>query len=268
ALLGLFPGMLAVISIYGLVADPSTVKGVLGTFAGTLPPQARAVVNEALVAFVVRPSGNLTLRVVVGILAVLWSSSNGMGVLVRAINTASDNRERRSFFARRAVALLFTLSGVIGIAVVVPAVTAVPKLLHRVNADLLTLLGPPLVLAGTAFVALLVLFRYAPYKRPPQLREVAPGAAVASVAWLLVSGGYSLYVRYLAQLTSTYGALEGVVVLELWFYFSAIVLLYAAELNTVLRRGATSDGPSSVPVSRVPPSRATASERGGHSTGE
>lgn len=264
ALLGLFPGMLAVISIYGLVADPTSVSRVLGSFARTMPPQARAVVNEALVAFVVRPSGDLTLRVVVGILAVLWSSSNGMGVLVRAINTASDIRERRSFFARRAVALLFTLSGVIGIAVVVPAVTAVPKILHLLRADLLTLLVPPLVLASVVFGALLVLFRYAPYKRQPRIAEVAPGAALASVAWLLVSGGYSLYVRFLARLTSTYGALEGVIVLELWFYFSAIVILYAAELNTVLRaRAGVLPPPSSM---RLP--YPIASERTADSTGE
>jgi len=244
ALLGLFPGLLAVVSIYGLVADPASVQSVLLSLAGTLPPQARAVVNEGLLTFVERPSGDLTLRVVVGILAVLWSSSSGMGVLVRAINQAYGVSERRSFFGRRAIALGFTLAGVVSIAVVVPALTALPKVLHALRADVLTVLVPPVALAGAAFIALLVLFRYAPYKHPRTFRAVAPGAALAAGAWLLVSAGYSFYVRYLARLTSTYGAFEGVIVLLLWFYVSALVLLYAAELNVVLaaRRGPLSVG--------------------------
>jgi membrane protein len=247
ALLGLFPGLLAVVSIYGLVADPASVQGVLSFFLRTMPPQARSVVNDGLGAFVGRPSGDLTLRVVIGILAVLWSSSSGMGVLVHAINQAHGVSERRSFFGRRLIALGFTLAGVVSIAVVVPALTALPKVLHALGADGLTVLVPPLALASAAFIALLVLFRYAPYKQPRTFRAVAPGAAVAALAWLLVSAGYSFYVRYLARLTSTYGALEGVIVLELWFYFSALVLLYAAELNVVLaaRHGPASVGPRS-----------------------
>ncbi len=248
ALLGLFPGLLAVVSIYGLVADPATVQNVLSSLAHNLPPQARSVVNEGLGAFVQRPSGDLTLRVVIGILAVLWSSSSAMGVLVHAINQAHGVSEHRSFFGRRVVALGFTLAGVVSVAVVVPALTALPKVLHALGADLLTVLVPPLALAGAAFLALLVLFRYAPYKQPRTFRAVAPGAAVAAVAWLLVSAGYSFYVRYLARLTSTYGALEGVIVLLLWFYFSALVLVYSAELNVVLaaRHGPISVGPRSV----------------------
>lgn len=247
ALLGLFPGLLAVVSIYGLVADPATLQSVLSSLAHTLPPQARAVVNEGLVTFVERPSGDLTLRVVIGILAVLWSSSSGMGVLVRAINQAYGVSEHRSFFGRRAIALGFTAAGVVSVAVVVPALTALPKVLHALRADVLTVLVPPLAFTGAAFLALLVLFRYAPYKHPRTFKAVAPGAALAAGAWLLVSAGYSFYVRYLARLASTYGALEGVIVLLLWFYVSALVLLYAAELNVVLagRRGPLSVGPRS-----------------------
>lgn len=236
ALLGLFPSLLAIVSIYGLVADPVSVETVLSSLARALPPQARALVISGLAEFVKRSSGDLTLRIVLGLLAVLWSSSSGMSVLVRAINVAYEVKEHRSFFARRAIALLFTLGGVVSMAVVAPALTAVPRLLHLFHADTLLVLVPFFALALAAFVALLVLFRYAPYRRPSTFAEVAPGAALASVAWIVMSGGYSLYVRFLARFSSTYGALEGVIVLELWFYFSAQVLLYAAELNVVLAR--------------------------------
>jgi membrane protein len=236
ALLGLFPALLAVVSIYGLVADPASVEAALGALVRTLPPQARKLVIESVAEFVRRSSGDLTFRIVFGFIGVLWSSSSGMSVLVRAINVAYDVKEHRSFFGRRAIALLFTLCGVVGVAVVVPALIAIPRLLHVFRAETLLVLVPPLGLAVAAFVTLLGLFRYAPYRTPATLAEIAPGAALASVAWLLVSGAYSLYVRYFAHFSSTYGALEGVIVLELWFYFSAQVLLYAAELNVVLAR--------------------------------
>jgi membrane protein len=241
ALLGLFPALLALVSIYGLVADPASVQHVLSDLAQTLPQQARALVTQGLADFVLRTSGDLTISIVLGILAVLWSSSSGMGVLVRAINLAYGVQERRSFFGRRLIALSFTLAGVIGVAFVVPAITALPKVLHLLRAETLMVVVPPVVLGTALFLSLLVLFRYAPYRKQPTLAAVVPGAVLASVAWLAVSGAYSLYVRFFARMTSTYGALEGVVVLELWFYFSATVLLYAAELNVELaeRRSAT-----------------------------
>ncbi|HTQ05779.1 MAG TPA: YihY/virulence factor BrkB family protein [Polyangiaceae bacterium] len=251
ALLGLFPSLLAIVSIYGLVANPASAEAVLTSLARTLPPQARELVLSGLAEFVKRSSGDLTLRIVFGFGAVLWSSSSGMSVLVRAINVAYEVKEHRNFFARRAIALLFTLGGVVGVAVVVPALTAVPRLLHLFRADTLLVFVPPLALAVTAFLALLVLFRYAPYRQPSSFAEVAPGAALASIAWLVVSGAYSLYVRFLARFGSTYGALEGVVVLELWFYFSAQVLLYAAELNVVLGRRQSAPARGDRPVTAL-----------------
>jgi membrane protein len=242
ALLGLFPALLAVVSIYGLVADPASVEAALTALVRALPPQARKLVIESIAEFVRRSSGDLTFRIVFGFVGVLWSSSSGMSVLVRAINVAYDVKEHRSFFGRRAIALFFTLCGVVGVAFVVPALIAVPRLLHIFRAETLLVLVPPAVLAILAFATLLMLFRYAPYRKPATFSELAPGAALASVAWLIVSGAYSLYVRYLAHFSSTYGALEGVIVLELWFYFSAQVLLYSAELNVVLaRRRSTPD---------------------------
>jgi len=237
ALLGLFPSLLGVVSLYSLVADPHRVQQVFGVLARTLPPQAARLVTQGLAAFVRRSSSDLTFSVVVGFLAVLWSSSSGMGSLVRALNVAFDVKERHSFFERRAIALLFTLTSVIGVVVVVPSITALPKLLHALGAQSFGVVVPPVALASTAFLVLLVLFRYAPYRRRPSFREVAPGAFAASVSWLLVSGTYSFYVTFFARLSSTYGALEGVIVLELWFYLSALVLLYAAELNVELSRG-------------------------------
>jgi len=236
ALFGLFPSMLALVSLYGLVADPASIQSVVNSLTATLPLQAQKLVQEGLTEFVARTSSDLTFSVFVGIVGVLWSSSSGMGALVHAINVASDNPQHRSFFGRRLIALSFTLVGVISVAVVVPALTALPRLAHLLRADTPLVILPSLVLMAIAFVALLVLFRYAPYKQTLRMRDVVPGAAAASLSWLLMSAAYSLYVRFLSRMSSTYGVLEGVIVLELWFYLSALMLLYAVELNVELGR--------------------------------
>lgn len=242
-LLGLFPSLLAIVSVYGLVADPAEVEGALTSLAHALPSQARVLVVGGLAEFVERPSESLGFRLAFGLIAALWSSSSAMAVLVRAINVAYGLPEHRSFFGRRRIAIAFTLGGVASVAVVVPLLTALPKLLHLMRADLLMVFLPWMVLAAAAFLSLLMLFRYAPYRRGRSWRAAVPGALAASLIWLLMSGLYSLYVRYIARFTSTYGALEGVIVLELWLYVSALVLLYGAELNAELeaRRHANRD---------------------------
>jgi membrane protein len=236
ALLGLFPALLAVVSVYGLLADPQNLEGVLVDFARPLPPQARSVILGSFGDFVRRPSADLTLSAVLGTVGVLWSCSSGMSVLVRAINVTHSVRERRSFFKRRLIGLLFTLSAVVGVVVVVPGITALPKILPVLGAGTPSLVVPPVALAIFAFGALSALFRYAPVGGPRSFSEVVPGAAAASTAWLAMSGLYSLYVGFFSSYSSTYGALEGVIVLLLWFYFSSLVMLYAAELNVLIAR--------------------------------
>jgi membrane protein len=235
-LLGFFPALLAIVSIYGLVADPASVEAVLRSLARALPVSAREIVLSGLTGFVKRPSESLGLSVGLGLLAVLWSASSAMSVLVRAINIAYGIRERRNFFARRGMAVIYTLVGVVSVSIVVPVVTVLPKLLHFLRADTLTVLLPWSVLAVGSFVAILGLIRFAPYRRAPRLRGLIPGVLATSVAWLVVSAGFSLYVRYFARYSSTYGALEGVIVLEFWLYVSALVLLYGAELCAELER--------------------------------
>jgi len=236
ALLGLFPSLLALVSIYGLVADPADVEAALIAIAQALPPQARRLVIEGLAAFVQRSSDDLTFSIVFSLVAVLWSSSSGMGVLVHRINVAYGAPERRSFFGRRALALCLTLAAVVAISFVVPALTAIPKVLAALRAEILLVLVAPLALGTAAFLALLTLFHYAPYRQDLRFRDVLPGAAAASLAWVVMTGAYTFYLRFFARLSSTYGALEGVIVLLLWFYFSAIVLLYAVELNVEVAR--------------------------------
>jgi len=170
-----------------------------------------------------------------GFAAVLWSASSAMSVLVRAINVAYDLPERHSFLKRRGIAVLFTLAGMLGLFVLIPVATVLPKILAvlHVGGALVVLRWPALGLV--AWITFGLLYRYAVEQRPlPGLRAVLPGATAAALLWVGLCTVYSAYVEYFTSFDSTYGALTGVIVLEFWLYLSALIVVYGAELNAEL----------------------------------
>jgi membrane protein len=235
--LGLFPALLAMVSLYGLVADPVAIEHTIYAVTRSLPASARDLVIDELSKFVTSPSRSLSVSMVLAFLAVLWSASSAMSVLVRAINVAYDLPERRNFLQRRRVAVLFTLAAMLGLFVLIPLVALLPKLLtlFHVGAAVSLLRWPALALL--AWLAFGVLYRYAAERSPlPTVRGVLPGATFSALLWVLLCAVYSAYVEYFTSFSATYGALTGVVVLEFWLYISALILVYGAELNAELER--------------------------------
>ncbi len=235
--LGLFPALLAMVSLYGLVADPAAIQHTIYGITRSLPASARDVVIDELSTFVARPTRSLSVSMVLAFFAVLWSSSSAMSVLVRAINVAYDLPQRRSFLHRRQIAVVFTLGAMFGLFVLIPMLALLPKLLSlfHVGAAVVVLRWP--AMGVVAWCAFAVLYRYAVEKRPVvSLKRVAPGATLAATCWVLLCGVYSAYVQYLTSFSATYGALTGIIVLEFWLYISALILVYGAELNAELDR--------------------------------
>lgn len=235
--LGLFPALLAMVSLYGLVADPVAIERAIYTVARSLPPAGRDLVIGELSNFIARDSSSLSLSMVLGFLAVLWSASSAMSVLVRAINVAYDLPERHNFFKRRRIAILFTVAGMFGLFVLIPVVAVLPKLLafFHIGGAVVLLRWP--VMAAVAWLTFGLLYRYAAQQSPlPSMRAVLPGASAAALLWVGLCAVYSLYVEYFTSFSSTYGALTGVIVLQFWLYVSALILVYGAELNAELAR--------------------------------
>lgn len=238
--LGLFPALLAVVSLYGLIADPIAIQHTIYGVARSLPAAARDVVIGELSKFIARPSSSLSWSMILSFLAVLWSSSSAMSVLVRAVNVAYDLPERRSFLQRRRIAVLFTLAAMLGLFVLVPLVALLPRLLTflHVGAAVALLRWP--LLALVAWFSFALLYRYAADRSPlASLRAVAPGATAATLLWVLLCAVYSAYVQYLTSYSATYGAVTGAIVLQFWLYLSALILVYGAELNAELARSTT-----------------------------
>lgn len=177
----------------------------------------------------------------VGALVTVYSAAGGINALMKAMNRAFGVRETRMLPARIALGMVLTILGGIGFVVSVVAVIG-GTLMTRDLADragfggatwtLLSLLRWPIVFA-VLLVAVGALFRYGSCVRPPW-RWALAGSATFAVAWLVVTYGFGLYVSRIGNFDATYGALGGIIVLMLWYYLTAIILLCAAELTAIL----------------------------------
>lgn len=240
AFLALFPALLAALNLYGLVADPSEVGEQVQQLTALLPRSAQSLIVDQLAAVSAGSNRALGLGLAASLLAALWSASGGAMGLIRAVNTAYDEKEERGFLKLRAIALALTLGAFVFGLVAVALLTVAPVVFDAVGLGGIGLfLGQALrwALLVVLVVALLaVIYRVAPDRNAPKLRWASTGAVVATALWLIVSVGFSLYVDNFGRYNKTYGSVAGVIVLLLWLYFTAYLVLIGAEINAESER--------------------------------
>jgi membrane protein len=232
-LLALFPAIIAGVSIYGLVADPQTVRDQINRLAETLSPETAKLIGTQIQQVTSSAGGALGLATVLGILTALWSASSGMKALITGVNLAYDETEGRKFVKLRGLSILMTLGAMVLLAVALalivgfPAVPdSWPTVLQWAAAILRFVLLAVLLMAGLA-----ALYRYAPDRDKPKWGWASPGSVVATVLWVLASVGFSIYVNAFGNYNKTYGALAGIIILMFWLFLTAFVVLVGAELN-------------------------------------
>lgn len=245
AILALFPAIAALISIYGLMADPAQVEQQIQAMSGFLPGEASTLIREQMHSVASRSGGALGLGVAAGILFALWSSAKGTKSMMTALNIVYDEDESRGFFKLNAVALLLTLFMVLlgvvalGLIVVLPVALGVIGL-GGVAETLVSLARWP-ILGALVVLALAILYRYAPDRHRPRWRWTSWGATGAALLWLLASWGLSVYVSNFGNYGATYGSVGAVIVLLLWLYVSAFVVLLGAEVNAEMEHQTARD---------------------------
>jgi membrane protein len=156
ALLALFPGIAAFVSIYGLFADPSTIVGHLDTIAGFAPGGAIDVLRQQLTRLAAQGSTRLGIGFLVGLVISLWSANSGIKALFGALNAVYEEKEKRSFSKLNAVTLSFTIGITAFLLIALACVVALPVVLHYILAAgtaglLLNLARWPILLVLVAF---------------------------------------------------------------------------------------------------------------------
>jgi membrane protein len=245
ALLALVPALVAVVSIYGLVADESTVVRQVHDTLGAAPSEVRDMVTQQLRSIVEGSSSSAGIAAVLGILVALWSASSGMNQLIGAINLAYDEDETRGFVKVRALSLAMTIGAIVFLLLAFGAIALVPALAAKAGLGTAARIAIGVVrwvllLAGL-LAGLAVLYRYGPARDEPKWAWASPGAIFATVAWLIVSLAFSLYTANFGRYNETYGTLGAVVVTMLWLYLTAVVVILGAELNAEMERQTARD---------------------------
>ena len=237
-LMALFPAITAFIAISGLLVDPSTVVEQVRGLSGMVPEDVITIITDQATAVAGSREGGLGLAAIFGILVAFYSASKGMASLVEGINVAYDEEEERGFFKLKLVTFALTAFLMLGLLVSLFAMLGVPTLLAFLNfgnvIETLMTIGLWIALLVLTMIGLSVLYRYAPSRDEPEWRWASFGAVAGCGLWLVASAGFAFYVSNFGSYNESFGALAGVVVLLMWFWISAFIILMGAELNAEL----------------------------------
>lgn len=239
----LFPTLTAVVSLYGLVADRGMVKRQIGAMQGVLPPEAVKLIATWLQALVQGPTTRFGIGLIVSLVLAVWSMWSAAGMLMTAVNICYGEDERRGFisFNLDALALGAGLALFAIVAFALMALLPAALALLPVSGAWLHVLGlvrwP--VLAGVIIVVLGIVYRYAPDRAEAKWQWISWGSVAATVLWIFGSIAFTTYVSKVGSYDRTYGSLGAVIILLLWFYLTAYVILAGAELNAEVERRTT-----------------------------
>jgi membrane protein len=257
AMLAIFPAIIAVVTVYGMVADPDQVKTQVGELAKSLPAGADELLEKQLTNVVNAGRQALSIGLALSLLALLWSVSSGVQGLIKSLNVIYDEKETRGFVKLRGLSLLLTLGAIVVAVVALALITVFPGVIDGLGlgraGQVAASVARWVVLAVLVLLALGVVYRLGPDRANPRWRWVSAGAVVALVLWLLGSVGFSYYVDNFGKYNQTYGALAAVIILLLWLFLSAFAVLLGAEFNAETERQTARDtttGPERPPGER------------------
>ncbi|MEE1612615.1 YihY/virulence factor BrkB family protein [Microvirga sp. CF3016] len=245
ALLALFPAIAALVSIYGLFADPATIQDHLNTLSGVMPGGALDIIREQVTRIASKGGGALGFGFIFGLVLSLWSANAGMKAIFDALNIVYGEDEKRSFIKLNLLSLSFTLGAIAFILVALAGIIVLPIALNFIGLGsgtewLVSLARWPILLIGVVF-GLSLIYRFGPSRDKAEWRWVTPGGIVAAVLWLAVSMLFSWYVANFGSYNETYGSLGAVIGFMTWIWLSTIVVLLGAEINAEMEHQTAKD---------------------------
>jgi membrane protein len=243
SILSIFPALIALVSILGLVGDSAT-QPLIDNIGAVAPGPAKEIFTSAI-ENLQKSEGAAGLLFFVGLAGALWSASGYVAAFMRASNAIYDIEEGRPIWKTAPVRVGVTIVLLVLVVISATAVALTGGLAEQVG----KLIGigdtavtvwdiakwPVLVLIVSFMFA--ILYWAAPNVKHPKFRWVSPGGVLAVIVWIVASAAFAFYVANFGSYNKTYGALGGVIVFLVWLWISNIAVLLGAELNAELERG-------------------------------
>jgi membrane protein len=235
-----FPFLIFLTTLAGEIGQIEAAREFVTMALGALPDEVAAAIRPAIDEVMsTRRTGLMTISIV----ASLWATSSGVEALREALNQAYGVEEPRSIWFCRLQSLAFTIIFSICIILIMLVLVVGPVVWSYVQ----PLLDVPWewgwsyealrysVAVALLYLVVALLYRWLPARHLPR-REILPGAAVTVVLWVALASLFSLYLQNIGRFSVTYGSLGGIVLTLMFFYISALIFIFGAEINSARRR--------------------------------
>ena len=240
--LALFPALIALISIVGLLGQSTVDALVTNIQAIPAAPESKKIVVNAIKDISSHDS-QAGLAFVVGLALALWSASSYVGAFIRASNAIYETGEGRPFYRLRPLQMGVTLAMLVLITLCLASIVVTGPVTNQVGQAIglgdtgqtvFDIAKWPVILLVVS-VMFSMLYYATPNVKQPSFKWFTPGGALAVVIWLIASAAFALYVKYFPN-NKTYGTFGGVIVFLTWLWISNIAVLLGQEMNAELER--------------------------------
>ena len=250
-LLAVFPGIAALVSVYGLIADPADIGELLASLAGTIPSDVIDIISGQLKFLASQDEKALGLAFIGGLLASLWSSNAAIKALFDALNVVYGEKEKRNFLKLTILSLTFTAGMILFMVLALIGIVVTPAILDFLHLGaigelLINVLRWPAMLA-VVVLGLAVMYRYGPCRADPKWRWITWGSIAAALLWFIVSMLFSWYASNFGNYNKTYGSLGAVIAFMMWSWLSTTIMLMGGELNAEIEHQTTKDSTTGPP---------------------
>lgn len=240
AFLGFLPLLLLAALGYGLVADPATAVRHLASLASVVSPDVSRIISDIVVKLLLDTQELKGLAFTISLVLALYAGVRGARALTKALNIVHGTKSGRSFVAATTMAIVIVFAALIVctgalIAIgVLGYLETIVRELSRLTAVLIKI-GTWIAVAALASIAISALYRFAPTSEPRHRhRWITAGATIATAGWLVATLLLGVYVANFGRYDALYGSIATIVILLIWFFLSALIILLGAEIDAVL----------------------------------
>lgn len=234
--LSIFPVMAVFVLLYGLAFSPAEMQEQIALLSQFIPDTVYEVLNSRLSELVSTTTSTLTFSLLISSLLALYAGSKGIKSLIILINLAFHITQERSFVQSTIRAVGLTFAAVVVLIIAVSSIAIIPLgaayFPFPQIAKTIALWSRWPILTSIIFLSFLGLYRLAPNRDAVALKKLMPGAALATVLWIILSILFSIYVQNFNNYSAEFGALSAAVVIMLWLYYSAFIVALGAIFNS------------------------------------